>query len=379
MDISKFKIEFWLNPYDDKARHNLGSSCCKPVTVSELLSLTGTDRDKLFAEIEKMSLHYGYFEGMPRLKKAIAGLYTDAVTEDMVLTVHGGTGANSIVCYTLCEPGDNVVCLLPNYQQYYAIPEALGAEVRMVSCCTRAGCSLDMAALRAAVDEKTKMINLANPSNPTGYTLTKEQLQEIVEIARGVGAYVVCDEIYRGLSDEYMYSICDLYEKGIATAGTSKIFSSAGLRLGWIVTRDLSIRERLMNHRSYNSICEGPINELLGAIVLENKDVFYRRNKAICDAGRAALEEWVRENPHFSIACPSMSSTSYLFYDFDIPAIEFAQGLYDTKSVLVCHGDCFELEHSFRLGYGFGDTEYLKAGLREITAYVKELEDAGRI
>ena len=45
----------------------------------------------------------------------------------MVLTVHGGTGANSIVCYTLCEPGDNVVCLLPNYQQYYAIPEAIGA------------------------------------------------------------------------------------------------------------------------------------------------------------------------------------------------------------------------------------------------------------
>ena len=134
-----------------------------------------------------------------------------------------------------------------------------------------------------------------------------------------------------------------------------------------------------MNHRSYNSICEGPINELLGAIVLENKDVFYRRNKAICDAGRKALEEWVKENPHFSIACPSMSSTSYLFYDFDIPAIEFAQGLYDTKSVLVCHGDCFELEHSFRLGYGFGDTEYLKAGLREITAYVKELEDTGRI
>jgi len=204
-------------------------------------------------------------------------------------------------------------------------------------------------------------------------------LEEIVEIARNVGAYVVCDEIYRGLSEEYMYSICDLYEKGIATAGTSKIFSSAGLRLGWIVTRDLSIKETLMNHRSYNSICEGPINEWLGAIVLENKDVFYRRNKAICDAGRAALEEWVRENPHFSIACPSMSSTSYLFYDFDIPAIEFAQGLYDTKSVLVCHGDCFELEHSFRLGYGFGDTEYLKAGLREITAYVKELEDAGRI
>ena len=73
---------------------------------------------------------------------------------------------------------------------------------------------------------------------------------------------------YRGLSKEYMPSMCDIYEKAIVTSSTSKVFSSAGTRVGWIVTRDLSVKEAIMNCRSYNSICEGPINELIAAIIL---------------------------------------------------------------------------------------------------------------
>ena len=379
MNIDKFKIEYWLNPLDAVAKYNLGSSCCKPVTLKEMLEMTDTDKEAFFHELEEMSLHYGYFEGMPRLKEAIAGLYTDAVTPEMVLSVHGGTGANAIVCYALCQPGDNVVSILPNYQQYYAIPQALGTEVRIYTCDEKSGYAVDMDAIRAMVDKNTKMINLANPNNPTGYTLTKAELEELVDIARGVGAYVVCDEIYRGLSDEYMYSICDLYEKGICTSSTSKVFSSAGTRVGWIVTRDLSIKDAMMNHRSYNSICEGPINELIAAIVLENKDVFYQRNLAIVEEGRKALNQWIAEEPDFWVACDSMSSTSYVYYDFDMDPIEFAQGLYDTKGVLICHGECFEQDKSFRIGYGFGDVDYLKAGLKEISAYVKELKEAEKI
>lgn len=375
-DIAKFKIEFWLNPYDDKAKYNLGSSCCKPLRLNELLELTGTDQEQFYRELGEMSLHYGYFEGMPRLKRAIAGLFTDVVTPEMVYTVHGGTGANAIVCYALAEKGKNTVSILPNYQQFYSIPEALGAEVRIYRSETRGG-RIDMQALRALVDEHTTMINLANPNNPTGYTLSEEQLQELVEIARSVDAYLVVDEIYRGLSDQYMVSVCDLYEKGISTGSTSKVFSIAGTRLGWIVARDLTLQERLMNLRSFNSICEGEINETISAIALENKDVILRRNQKIVQEGRAALEQWILDQPRLSIACDSMSSTSVITYDLDMNATEFAQGLYDEKSVLVCHGDCFEMDRSFRIGYGFGDVQYFTQGLSLIGEYIRELEEKG--
>jgi len=317
--------------------------------------------------------------GMPRLKAAIAGLYTDIVEPDMVLCVHGGTGANSIVCYTLCEKGDNVVSILPNYQQYYSIPEAMGVEVRRFTCDEASNYAIDFDKIRDMVDENTKMINLANPNNPTGYTLNKEELEKLADIARSVGAYVVCDEIYRGLSDEYMYSICDVYEKGICTSSTSKVFSSAGTRVGWIVTRDMELKDDLMNQRSYNSICEGPINELIAAMVLENKDVFYKRNLAIVNEARQALYKWIGTQPHLKVACDSNSSTSFVYYDFDMPADEFAQGLYDMTGTLVCHGMCFEQEHSFRIGYGFGDVEYFTKGLEKIGDYIKYLEEKGII
>ena len=185
---------------------------------------------------------------------------------------------------------------------------------------------------------------------------------------------MLCDEIYRGLSVEYMPSICDIYEKGIVTSSTSKVFSSAGTRVGWIVTRDLSIKEALMNCRSYNSICEGPLNELIAAIILEHKDVFYERNRKIADEGRVALREWLRTQPRLRLACDSAGPTSYVYYDYDVPAQKFAEDLLASKGVLVCQGGCFQQEKSFRIGYGFGDVEYFKAGLARFGEYLKELE-----
>lgn len=374
MKIARFDLEFWLNPLDSVAKYNFGSSCCKPVTVSEMLELTGTDREEFFREIENMSLHYGYFEGMPRMKQAIANLYTDVVTPEMVLSVHGGTGANSIVCQALCGPGENVVCILPSYQQHYSIPEALGTEVRIYNCGAGEEYTVDLDKVRAMVDENTKMICLTNPGNPTGYTFSKEELEELVDMARKVDAYILCDEIYRGLSTEYMVSICDLYEKGIVTSSTSKVFSSAGTRVGWIVTRDLSIKDDLMNCRSYNSICEGPINELIAAIILEHKEVFYERNRKIVEEARGILYDWLKTQSHLRLACDSTGPTSYIYYDFDIPAQQFAEDLLAKKNVLVCQGGCFQQDKSFRIGYGFGDVEYFKEGLDLLGEYLKELE-----
>ena len=254
MDIARFELEFWLNPLDDKAEYNFGSSCCKPVTVGEMLELTGTDREAFFREVEGMSLHYGYFDGMPRLKRAIAALYDGSVAPEMVIS---------------------------SYQQHYSIPAALGSEVRVYNCGEGEEYRVDLEKIRAMVDGGTKMICLTNPGNPTGYCFTRDELEEIAAMAREVGAYVLCDEIYRGLSGEYMPSMCDIYEKAIVTSSTSKVFSSAGTRVGWIVTRDLSVKEAIMNCRSYNSICEGPINELIAAIILEHKEVFYERNRKI--------------------------------------------------------------------------------------------------
>ena len=129
-----------------------------------------------------------------------------------------------------------------------------------------------------------------------------------------------------------------------------------------------------MNLRSFNSICEGPINELIAAIILENKDVFYERNRKIVEEARNVFHEWIKTQPHLRLACDSAGPTSYVYYDFDIPTQEFAEDLLAKKNVLVCQGGVFQQEKSFRIGYGFGDVEYFKEGLALLGEYIKELE-----
>ena len=130
MRLADFKLEKWLNPKDPIAKYNLGASCVKALRLEDLFDLIGEDLDAFFNdELRKMSLHYGHFFGLDRLRKALSELYTN-VHPNNILTVHGGTGANNMVINELIEPGDNVVAFLPNYQQHYAIPESLGVEVR---------------------------------------------------------------------------------------------------------------------------------------------------------------------------------------------------------------------------------------------------------
>ena len=376
MNIEKFELEWWLNPYDAIATHNMGSSCCKPMNMQELFELDGVSRDEVMDEIASMSLHYGYFEGMPRLKDAVAGLFeTPQVAAENVMVVHGATSANALTCYALCEKGDNVIVVVPSYQQFVSIPAALGCEVRPYVSGPEDGFGINFRRLADMVDGHTKAILLTSPSNPTGYGMSREELEQLAAIARPVGAYVVCDEIYRGLTEGYAASIVDVYERGISTGGTSKVFSSAGLRIGWIVTRDLGLTHVIKNLRSFNTICESPITELLAAIVLEHKEEIFARNRKICAEGRAALNEWLKGQPHLHLACESQGSTSFLTYDWDIPTKEFCEDLFDKTGALVCHGMCFNMEHGFRIGYGYGDVEYFKAGLAKLAEYTQGLSD----
>lgn len=376
MNIEKFELEWWLNPYDAIATHNMGSSCCKPMNMQELFELDGVSRDEVMDEIANMSLHYGYFEGMPRLKDAVAGLFeTPQVAAENVMVVHGATSANALTCYALCEKGDNVIVVVPSYQQFVSIPAALGCEVRPYVSGPEDGFGINFRRLADMVDGHTKAILLTSPSNPTGYGMSREELEQLAAIARPVGAYVVCDEIYRGLTEGYAASIVDVYERGISTGGTSKVFSSAGLRIGWIVTRDLGLTHVIKNLRSFNTICESPITELLAAIVLEHKEEIFARNRKICAEGRAALREWLKGQPHLHLACESQGSTSFLTYDWDIPTKEFCEDLFDKTGALVCHGMCFNMEHGFRIGYGYGDVEYFKAGLAKLAEYTQGLSD----
>lgn len=296
MRIDDFTLENWLNPACDseKNKYYLGGSCVLPMTVEELFDLTGESMENFFEELKHMNLGYPRFEGTPRTRKALSKLYKN-VEPDEVILCHGGTGANATVCYALIESTDNIISIMPNYQQFYSIPRSIGAELREVDLKIKDGYKLDLSEVRAAADRNTKAILFTNPNNPTGSVLSLEEMRELVEIAKSVDAWIICDEMYRGLDEEYMPSFADLYDKAIVTASSSKVYSMAGTRVGWIVCHDAETRKRLFNWRSYDSICGGVFDEWIFAIALEHVDKIFERSRKIVNANKVVIDKWIEK------------------------------------------------------------------------------------
>jgi aspartate/methionine/tyrosine aminotransferase len=373
MKISPFKVEQWMNEWETKAVYNLGETCVDSLRVDELIELCGEDTEEYLRKLAGMRMSYGHIEGSPELRQGIASLYGN-ISADNVIPTHGAIGANYQVIMTLVEPGNNMVCVKPTYQQHYSIPESIGAEVRPLKLTYAEKFLPNLDELSRLVDRNTKMITINNPNNPTGSLIPDDMIEEIVKIAENAGAYVLSDEVYRGVSEDgkYMTSIVDLYDRGISVGSMSKVFSLAGLRLGWIATRDIDVKNACLARRDYDTISCGVLDDMLAALALKHKDSVFERSKAIIGENRAVLDKWVRETPEAEYIRPVAGTTALVYYKKKIPSRELAERLLKEKGVLVTPGECFDMEGSMRIGYAY-DSKRLQTGLEKIAELLREI------
>ena len=372
MKIKTFKVERWMNEFEEQAVYNLGETCIDSLTVGELLELCGKDKDEYLKSLADVRLTYGDIFGSPGFLGGVAGLYEN-LQPNQVIPTHGAVGANNMVITTLIEAGDNMISVMPTYQQHYSIPESIGAEVRILQLRPENEFLPDIEELKSLVDENTKMITFNNPDNPTGSWIPRESMEEMIEVARSVGAYVLCDEVYRGISEDgsYMHSVVDLYEKGISVGSMSKIFSLAGLRLGWIATRDEEALHMIHERRDYDTISCGRLDDMLASLALEKKEKIFERNRNILLKNRAILDAWVTETPGVHYVRPVAGTTALVYYDLDMPSYDLCVRLIKEKGLLFTPGSAFEMEGAVRIGYAF-DSKTLKEGLEKFSEFLEE-------
>ena len=378
MKIKPFAVEEWMNAYEEGARFNIAETCVDSVSADELFTLTGEDKDAFWHSFAARRLTYGDIEGAPALREGICGLYKTLKPHEVV-TTHGAAGANHHVFYSLVEPGDRVISIMPSYQQLTSIPESFGADLHVMHLKKERGYLPDLDELRALCVPGTKLICVNNPNNPTGSLMSEELLRGIVEIAKSVDAWVLCDEVYRHLTQEdtWSVSIVDLYEKGISVSSMSKVFSLAGLRLGWIATHDENLRRALLSHRNYDLISCGMFDEALATVALRNADKVLERNRGIVRENLAILDKWVQSEPRISYVKPQCGTTALVYYDYDLDSVEFCTRMYHETGAFVTPGACFEEEKSMRVGYA-NDRETLTAGLAAVSAFLRILEREGK-
>jgi aspartate/methionine/tyrosine aminotransferase len=372
MKIKPFGVEIWMNQYETQCAYNLAETCVESLTVAQLLDLAGK-RDAILDELLPLKLTYGAIEGSERLRGNIASLYARQKPENITVT-HGAIGANMLVYATLVEPGDRVISVLPTYQQHYSIPESLGADVQIHKLREENGFLPDLDEIARLVTPNTKLIAITNPNNPTGSVMDRAMMQRIADLAARVGAYVLCDEVYRGvdqLGDELTVSMADLYARGISTGSMSKAFSLAGLRLGWIVgPQDLI--HAVSIHRDYNTISVGMLDDHFASIALEHRDAILKRNSAIVRENLAVLDRWVAEEPAIAYVKPKGGTVALLKYDFDLPSRDFCVRLLKAEGVMFTPGSALDMEGYVRIGYA-NNRAVLEEGLPRVSRFLRTL------
>ena len=221
----------------------------------------------------------------------------------------------------------------------------------------------------------SSMITVCNPNNPTGYTLTDEEMREIVSIAERVGAWLHADEIYRGaeLDGIERPSFIGMTERVIVSGGLSKAYALPGLRLGWLVGPEPTVAKSWAFH-DYTSITAGILGHTIGEMALspDLRPRILERSRSMLRQNLESTLEWVRsQGGLLRFTPPKAGGMAFMHYDLEINSSELADWLRTEKSVFILAGDCYGMDRYFRIGIG-AEENYLMAGLDRVRSALAE-------
>ncbi|WP_296742145.1 aminotransferase class I/II-fold pyridoxal phosphate-dependent enzyme [Mesorhizobium sp.] len=367
MRIPTFILERSQTLYENDVAINLTESGVHPAAISDILS------EAELAELAALPLGYGYTDGTPSLRDAVAAWYPGAGSEN-VLIAHGSSEANLLTLMALAERGDHIIVVVPNFMQIDGLAHSLGIDVTQVALRPGDDWQPDIAALEAAIGPRTKLITLCDPNNPTGTTLTQSSRRALAELSDRTGVWLHVDEIYRGSEIDAVDAptIYGMGKRVIVTGGLAKSFGCPGLRMGWMIGPQALVAE-CHRFQDYTSIGTGVVSQFIAERALREpvRGKLLSRGRHILAAGRQRVAKWLDGRDGWSWVVPQASGMAFLRYDMDVPSEAFVDGLRRAKGVFVCAGSWFGIEGHIRVGFGV-DPHHLESGLAGIDDYLRE-------
>jgi aspartate/methionine/tyrosine aminotransferase len=368
MRIADFALERYFARWEFAVRHVLSASDVEGWPMAELLDLAD---DETRAMWDGLRLGYTESTGHPLLRREIAGLYEGLETED-ILVFAGAEEAIFCLAGTLVGPGDHVIVTWPGYQSLYEVARSAGAQVALHALRESDGWSLDVPRLRRAIRPNTRLVVVNAPHNPTGMLPTRDEWRELVDACAEASAYLLADEVYRHLEVDEADRLpagADCLERGISLGVMSKSFALAGLRIGWLATRDRAVLERCAAMKDYTTICSSAPSEILALIGLRAREAVLARSRAICAANLARLDAFfAQRSDDITWVRPRGGSIGFPRLLRGGPIDRFAEDLVRAEGVLLLPGSVFGFagDH-FRIGFGRTD---LLEGLERLGAFL---------
>lgn len=351
MKIEPFVLERLQSTWENKVQYNLTESGIHPYSLKELFS------DKEIEEIISTRLGYCPTNGSEELREVISHLYPDT-DKDNVLVTNGSAESNFLTIWSMLNPDDEIIFMLPNYMQMWGIARSFGIHVKPFYLKEELHWTPDLDEIKETISSKTQMIVVCNPNNPTGAVLTEEMMEEITRIAKDVNAWIYSDEIYKGaeLNGKETSSFWNKfdYDKVIVNGGLSKAYALPGLRIGWMVGPKNIIEQAWAGH-DYTTIAAGSISNQIATAVLkpQMREKVLQRNRKILNENLLILKKWIKKHKNlFYFIPPSAGGISFIRYNMDLNSTELSTKLRKEKSVFIVPGDCFGMDHFIRLGFG---------------------------
>jgi len=351
MHLPPFKLERYFAKYEFAVEFLLGSSDCESMSIADLLALEPGAADKF----QQTWLGYTESQGSPTLRKEICNLYETIQPDDIL--VHTGAGeAIYLFMFAAFEKGDHVIVHSPGYQSLAEVARAAGCDVSPWLAREENNWALDLDELRHLMRPNTKAIIVNTPHNPTGYLMPRDDFLEVSKFAQEKGLLLFSDEVYR--ESEYdpaarLPAACDLGEHAVSLGVTSKTYGLAGLRIGWVATKNRKICQNMAMLKDYTTICNSAPSEFLAELAMRNRQKLIDRNLGIIKRNLAVIDDlFARYSSLFAWVRPQAGSMAFpRLLKGDVE--EFCNDLVNKAGVMLLPGSVYDdSRNHFRLGVG---------------------------
>ncbi|HOZ30672.1 MAG TPA: aminotransferase class I/II-fold pyridoxal phosphate-dependent enzyme [Bacteroidales bacterium] len=350
MQINDFKLERYFAKYEFSTKYLISSSDCDGYCLEYILSCATKSELDLWN-----NLKFGYTDsqGSEFLRQSIVNQYSTIKTDNVLVMSPGE--ANFILMNVLLEPDDEVICMSPAYQSLYQVAQSLGAKIKWWQFDKNQHYQVDE--LESLISEKTKLIILNFPHNPTGFLPSLVELNQIISLARKRNILIFSDEMYHQLvhdQKKQIPSICDLYENSVSLWGMAKSFGLAGMRIGWLASHRKDILQKIVSFKDYLSICNNAAGEVLTYIALNHQEKFIEPNiQKIIYNKKLFLEFAKRHNQIIEFVEPIAGSTALVKLNINCSSLEYCENLVSQTGIMMLPGEMFDFGNSyFRIGFG---------------------------
>ena len=326
--------------------------------------------------------HYGPVAGLPALRTAVAAYHNQAASnkiaweaQDTIVSV-GAKMAIYNAIQTVINPGDEVIIPQPSWVSYTEMVKLAEGLAIPVQTRYEDNYCLTPEQLRATLTNKTRMIILCSPNNPTGSVYSAAQLEALVAVLRDYPEVVILsDEIYSCLTYDCeapsLASFPELAERLIVINGVSKAFAMTGYRIGWLLTKNKAFIEACIRLQGQQLTCATIIAQKAAEAALTGSQKCVEQMRQVFAQRRALICELAAQVPGFRFDLPQ--GAFYLFPD--VRAIgsgdEVAAMLLDKAHVAVVSGSAFGCPECIRLSYAIS-TQEIEEAMRRIQKALSE-------